>query len=335
MDAAVAQKSRGGRAEETVAASATASAPSIAETVARSCRAMTRYAFGAGIPVPSRIVELVDATTRPGPQPPVSDLVRAHDHLARLVHPALPQTLVLLERERRRSGLLTMLGPVRLVRHLMLASGFFLFTFIATSLSPYVNESSGDLFNSSGLELLVNEAFFLSAAGVGASFAALFQVNRYIAKGTYDPKFDASYWTRFILGLIAGIVLAELIPVEGSFTRPALALIGGFSASVVYRILTRIVETLESFVSGELPPGARPDSLLAGGAEVAGAGVAIAAAERVKLAQALTTLRNEAVATGETALNEKLAEIVTGLVGDEPSLAAAPQDAAAPPGASS
>jgi hypothetical protein len=34
------------------------------------------------------------------------------------------------------------------------------------------------------------------------------------------------------------------------FTKPLLAFLGGFSARVVYRILTRLVEALESFVDG-------------------------------------------------------------------------------------
>lgn len=59
----------------------------------------------------------------------------------------------------------------------------------------------------------------------------------------------SSDWVRFNLGLIAGMVLAVLVPIDtGSktFERPLLALLGGFSASVVYRILQRLVDTLES-----------------------------------------------------------------------------------------
>jgi hypothetical protein len=37
-------------------------------------------------------------------------------------------------------------------------------------------------------------------AGLGACFAALFLANRYIAEGTFDPKYESSYWIRFILG---------------------------------------------------------------------------------------------------------------------------------------
>lgn len=289
---------------------------SLARELRASCRAMTRHLVAIGAHVPPWIAELVDSASEE-----VSDLTKAHDALARSVHPALPGTLVLLERERHAGRLFASLGPVKLVRQLMVASGFFLATFLLTSLSPDVNVGSGDIFQSSGWELLVNETFLLSAAGIGASFAALFQVNRYVAKGTYDPRYDTSYWTRFILGLIAGIVLAELLPVEGSFTRPLLSLVGGFSASVVYRILTRIVETLESFVSGELPEGVRAE-------HSAPADPAFLGEDRAKLVNDLIALRREA--TDGPAVEKKLDEIVMALVGGDAGLTASPDGDAAP-----
>ncbi|MDQ3982901.1 MAG: hypothetical protein M3271_09520, partial [Actinomycetota bacterium] len=182
------------------------------------------------------------------------DLVRAHQELVGIVAPALPQALVVLERERRRGGIARLFGPVRLVRQLICASLFFLVAFVATSLSPYVTAEGGDVFATSGAALLANQMFLLSAAGVGASFAALFRVHLYLSEGTYDPKYDSSYWIRFFLGLIAGVVLAALVPVEGTFTKPLLALAGGFSAPVLYRILTRIVGALESAASGDAKP---------------------------------------------------------------------------------
>jgi hypothetical protein len=94
----------------------------------------------------------------------------------------------------------------------------------------------------------------MSAAGIGAGFAALFRVNRYVANGTYDPKYESSYWVRFVLGITAGIVLSSLVPItqdQSGFTRPLLCLLGGFSASVVYRIMSRLVDTLESLVQGD------------------------------------------------------------------------------------
>ncbi len=81
-------------------------------------------------------------------------------------------------------------------------------------------------------------------------------MNRYIVDGTFDPKYNASYWIRLVLGLIAGLILALLIPIDNKsalkeLTKPTLAMLGGFSVTVVHRILRRLVDTVESLVRGE------------------------------------------------------------------------------------
>ena len=149
-----------------------------------------------------------------------------------------------------------MLGPVRLVRQMLVAVLILLAAFVALSTTKYVNTTSGDILTSTGLGLLVNELFFLAAGGLGAAFSALFTAYRYIADGTYDPKYESTYWLRFILGLMAGLLLPALIPITGSsdseeLTRPLLALLGGFSAAVLYRILERLVSAVESLVRAD------------------------------------------------------------------------------------
>jgi hypothetical protein len=234
---------------------------------------MASYALASGLRVPSSALVSIHAARAAldvmpngthegiagdnevsGPAETVRRLVQTHDQLAQLVTPATPRTLLLLQTEAQHASFWRFLGPVRLVRHMVLLAALSLVAFVLTALSPRVNTASGDIFTSSGLSLLVNEVFLLSAAGVGAAFAALFTANRYISNGTYDPKYESSYWIRFILGLIAGMVLAVLVPIDTgsrSFERPLLALLGGFSASVVYRILQRLVDTLESLVQGD------------------------------------------------------------------------------------
>jgi hypothetical protein len=232
------------------------------EQLCAESEAMAKYALASGLKVPPSV--LYAAVNGDGsPAPPGTELssseetikrmAAVHHQLAQLIAPATPRTILLLSREKK-SARLPFLGPVRLVRQMMLVAIVSLATFVVTALSPDVNDTSGDIFRSSGWELLINELFLLSAAAVGAAFTALFRANRYIANGTYDPKYESSYWVRFILGLIAGIVLPALIPIEGgqALTRPLLALLGGFSASVVYRILSRLVDTLESLVQGDV-----------------------------------------------------------------------------------
>ena len=228
--------------------------PSVQEQVLKASEAMVHYSLASGLRVPEKVVQAV-ARARLNADDPASmgdpdpALLRAHGELVRLVAPATPRTILLISEGRRTR--LSMLGPVRLVQHMLIAVLILLALFIALSMTSYVKRGGGDYENSSGLPLLANELFFLAAGGLGAAFSALFTAYRYISEGTYDPKYESSYWLRFILGLMAGLLLALLVPVssgEGStpLSRPVLALLGGFSAAVLYRILERLVAGVES-----------------------------------------------------------------------------------------
>ena len=216
---------------------------------------MVRYALASGKPVPEPVVttvqEAIEASGDGAPPRDLDRLVRAHTELVHIVAPATPRTILLLSRERE--SRLAMLGPVRLVRHMLIVVIVLLVAFVLLATSPDVNHGSGDIFTSSGLPLLLNELFLLTAGGLGAAFSSLFTASRYIKAGTYDPKHESTYWLRLILGLMAGLLLPALIPMgdAGELSKPLLALLGGFSASVLYRILERLVQTVESLVRGE------------------------------------------------------------------------------------
>jgi hypothetical protein len=232
--------------------------PSVQEQVLKASEAMVRYALASGLRVPEKVVQAVGRARLNSDNPASTDvdpaLLRAHSELVRLVAPATPRTILLISEGRRTR--LSMLGPVRLVQHMLIAVLILLAVFILLSMTTYVKRGGGDYENSSGLPLLANELFFLAAGGLGAAFSALFTAYRYISEGTYDPKYESSYWLRFILGLMAGLLLALLVPVssgEGStpLSRPVLALLGGFSAAVLYRILERLVAGVESIVQAD------------------------------------------------------------------------------------
>ena len=96
----------------------------------------------------------------------------------------------------------------------------------------------------------------VASAGLGSVFSILFPLSEQVATCTYDPSNDARYLFRIVLGLVAGIILAALIPVEQiagleELTQPLLALLGGFSASTVYRILQQLVSALEAAFQGD------------------------------------------------------------------------------------
>lgn len=238
--------------------------------------AMAEYALANGKPVPAQAIRTVeafaDARTMDGetsvpyfvkPDLDIDDLLAAHSALAKAIEPAKPRSVLLLKDEREKTGFLQFLGPVALIQQMMLAALIALTLFVGLGLSDQVNQNGGDILGSSGWPLLLNLLFFLSAAGLGAAFAALYKANAYITAGTFDPTYHASYWIRFLLGLISGLVLSVMISstafetaMQGNglfapgITRPILAMLGGFSADLVYTILYRLVDTLESLFRG-------------------------------------------------------------------------------------
>ncbi|MXN78620.1 hypothetical protein GR157_28300 [Burkholderia sp. 4701] len=243
-------------------------ADGLAAQLCEECEAMARYALHHGLPVEPDTIAQLAALTAGSRAPAATPLVPAQQHLlatlhrklAALVAPATPQAVTLLDQHRRSAHPLAWLGPVPLVRLLTVSALGFLLAVIATSLSPHVSSENIDrgFLQSDGAQLLWNTLFLLCCAGLGASFATLFQAHRYIAASTYDPKYDASYGARLILGVIAGLILVEMLPAQlfaqgsmHSFGRPALAMLGGFSATAVHRVLQRLVDTLETLVQGD------------------------------------------------------------------------------------
>ncbi len=184
-------------------------------------------------------------------------LTVVHGQLSQIIAPALPHSLKLLHDEKKKGGWRQKLGPVPLIQGMVIASLISLFGYIAcialdAILSPNANDPfSMTQFFDTFVQLLV----LVSAAGMGASYLALYQANRYVIKGTFDPKYNSTYWIRFVLGLISGIILAEVVSQTQEellvLGKTVLALLGGFSASVVYRILTSLVEAVESIFRGD------------------------------------------------------------------------------------
>ena len=251
------------------------------EQLIKECKAMAKYAFAEGLQVPTELANsldsiLVERTTQSegltstnegsidessnktksqnGAKGDINQLSQIHNQLTQLIAPAKPRTILLLDSHK---------GPVPLVKAMLLVAAVSLFGILSISLDSDINELTvgQSWLQMDGHILFVNLIFLLLASALGASFASLFEVNRYIVKGIYDPKYQSSYWIRFVLGLIAGIMLAELIPdfsqsgPEGSsistIAKPTLAMLGGFSASLVYRILKRLLIAVEALIRGD------------------------------------------------------------------------------------
>jgi hypothetical protein len=99
---------------------------------------------------------------------------------------------------------------------------------------------------------------WLFSAALGAVFYVLFTALDYVKNRTYDPRYNSIYVIRFVLGVIAGLILA--IVMQNNFGQgevakklgpSVLALLGGFSTEAVYQILQRLVDILLAAVRGD------------------------------------------------------------------------------------
>lgn len=316
----------------------------LSDQMLEQCQAMAKHALASGLEVPASVVATVehfakvlgdneDQNVEEGGEPVDLDaLVAAHNRLAKIVAPATPRALALLKREACNHRF----GPAPLVRQLMATALIFLVSLIALAMTDYTSITPGtdrpwSVYNSSGVELLARIAYLISAAGVGACFAALFRVNRFIVNNTYDPKYAASYWIRVLMGVISGILLCELIPlgddptVQG-LTKPTLALLGGFSGNTVYRILERLIQSIEAVVRGD------PQEVAAAELKAAESKAGQTAAEnQLALAAKLAALRQQLDSPkGAAEAKKNLDKLLAELSGEDVEL---PEESAAGPSA--
>jgi hypothetical protein len=100
-----------------------------------------------------------------------------------------------------------------------------------------------------------------AGAGLGASFYVLLKTQPYLINRSYDPRYNASYISRFITGVIGGVILASAIGPTladrlgsgpGTTLTPGiLAILGGYAAEAVEQILQRLVDVLLAIVRGD------------------------------------------------------------------------------------
>jgi hypothetical protein len=326
-----------------------AAPPTLKEQLVREVAAMVRHLVTNGTRVPAQVVQAADqfeTSVAQGQPVDVAALASTHERLARLVAPAKPGTLTLLDASEAAGT--SSLGPVTLVRTMVKVAFACVAVFIVLSVLAVVDahpdivlladeaEPGGPADNHTllMLKIIMQRVFWLAAAGIGASFAMLFQLNDQIVARTYDPDETASYWVKFFLGLVAGFILVALVPLDQTadngaeaLTPATIALLGGFSATAVYRILTRMVEALESVFSG----GAREQLAAAEKVAVIRASEETAQA-RVALAGQLVEIQ-QGMAAGMTSeeVSAQLRQMVTGLVPNSADAPARPHASPAPP----
>lgn len=237
-------------------------------------------------------------------------LTRIHGFLSEVVAPATPRSI-------RATGSINSVREavrqVPLIWQMLLVAMIFLAGYVWLA---------GSTAEGGGIDLKLRFVDLLCAAGLGATFYALFTAHSFIVAGTYDPKYTLVYWTRLCLGLIAGVIVGGVVfsqidkPMPDDDTRVMLsssgvALLGGFSADFVNRVLKRLVDTMLTLVRGETQQiiASREQELKATFAERA-------ARQRIHTASRLTELQQRlAQGKGEEAkklLDDMMGQLLDG-----------------------
>ena len=204
---------------------------------------------------------------------PLAELVALHGELAQS-SAASPRAILALHQGTKLQGGRGILGPIPAVRRLSACSIGFALTFFAVSLSGEINTTniSLSIYELQGFNLALKLLLVMSAAGLGASFAALFDVWSDLRRRRFDPVLESAYWMQIGLGVVAGLILSEIVASErvvaegGVFgsdiptiSAPLLALVGGFSASVLHMVMTALVDAFRRVFQQD--SGARAEEL--------------------------------------------------------------------------
>lgn len=231
------------------------------------CEAMIAYALERGLEVGAADIAALESLGPTGATlnqlQSIEALNTAHQRLVKIVHPAMPKTLYLLRTERSQPKVFPWLGPVRLVRMFMILGVLLVPLFVVLGLSVGVTADGpqDEFFGGNLVERSRVALYLVTSATIGSTFAGLTKAFRYIGNLSYDDKYESSYWVRLVLGIVSGlilsIVLSQALFSDGAengtgfrLTVPLLAIVGGFSSDLVYKLLRRMIDALETLVSG-------------------------------------------------------------------------------------
>ncbi|MEO1091576.1 MAG: hypothetical protein AAFX81_13155 [Pseudomonadota bacterium] len=232
----------------------------------RECEAMVAHAGACGAAVPEEVgrrLGFLDIGIERRAEIPMGELLTAHAGLAAVIEPATPRSIELMRWDARQNPFLHRIAPVTALRRLLVIALLFIVLFCALPFSGALNAENVlapllSLRAGEGIWLLL---FYFALAGIGASFKCLYDAYQYVRQGKYDQRLDSTYYIRIGLGLIAGLMLAQVLNqfVETGTAesmaaenpglligKPVLALLGGFSAEFVYRVLSRLIEAADS-----------------------------------------------------------------------------------------
>ncbi|ARV05236.1 hypothetical protein BTO04_00360 [Polaribacter sp. SA4-10] len=206
---------------------------------------MLSYAVHNGIIIKTEVNSLIQNSN-------VNDLINAHNLLCKNIAPATPKSIFFLKGLTRNSSKKMFISRLPGIRNLLILALFFLIMFIASGMSVEVNSvnlSKGILGND-GFQLLKIIIYLASISGMGVLFFLLKNIITSLKEGTLIPEDSVEYSIQILLGIIAGIIMTEIVPPgllsNSSFDKPVLALLGGFSSDAIFSILKGIIDKLKN-----------------------------------------------------------------------------------------
>ncbi len=208
-------------------------------------------------------------------KPDIEALLNLHGRLSKIVTPTTPRSLAATEfplTNYRARGTLLLLVLLSLVAFVGLWGYIITLQPIIQSAAtpapatpqahaPVVNAAhEAQISPQAGLPVTqyTLQINFLAAAALGSAFAGLITASDYLKNRTFNPQYVPVYVLRLLIGLLAGMILANigsgLIESDATIAKLGpgiIALLGGYSAQAVQGILDRLVEVLTTLVKGK------------------------------------------------------------------------------------
>jgi hypothetical protein len=220
----------------------------IIDQLSRDINIMLSFAAKNGIIINTQINDLVQNSS-------IDDLIEAYNLLCKNVAPATPKSIEYTRRVNAEGKSKTIFNKIPLVRNLIILALFFLVAYILFGLSTHVSDSSLDkgVMNNHGIPLLYNLGYLASISGLGVLFHLLKTISNSVERSTLVPEESVNYMAQILLGVIAGLLMSEVISVYQTdpdqvnlFNKSLLALIGGFSSDAIFTILEALITRLKN-----------------------------------------------------------------------------------------
>ena len=185
----------------------------------------------------------------------VEDLIEAYNLLCKNVAPATPKSIDYTRRVYSEGENKSIFNKIPLVKNLIILAVLFLVSYITFGFFPQVNNDSLDngVMNNHGVSLLLNLGYLASISGLGVLFYLLKKISASVEKSTLVGEEAVNYMAQILLGIIAGLLISEVISIGQSstdnvtlFNKSVLALIGGFSSDAIFSVLESLITRLKT-----------------------------------------------------------------------------------------